>query len=61
MNRIFNITLRKVGGIRFLRIGRFQFSFCICRKVPKTFEWADELPPMRIYYGGNTMAVIRDE
>ena len=22
----------KVGGIRFLRIGRVQFSFCVCRK-----------------------------
>lgn len=22
----------KVGGIRFLRIGRLQFSFCVCRK-----------------------------
>ena len=23
--------IRKVGGIRFLRIGRVQFSFCICK------------------------------
>jgi hypothetical protein len=22
---------RKVGGIRFLRIGRYQFSFCRCK------------------------------
>lgn len=36
---MFNITLKKVGGIRFLRIGRLQFSFCLCRKVPRTFEW----------------------
>lgn len=26
------IRSRKVGGIRFLRIGRFQFSFCRCRQ-----------------------------
>lgn len=24
-------TTRKVGGIWFLRIGRLQFSFCLCR------------------------------
>jgi hypothetical protein len=24
----------KVGGIRFLRLGRIQFSFCICRRRP---------------------------
>lgn len=23
---------RKVGGIHFLRIGRFQFMFCLCSK-----------------------------
>jgi len=22
----------KVGGLRFLRIGRLQFSFCLCRR-----------------------------
>lgn len=25
------IRYRKVGGLRFLRIGRLQFSFCVCR------------------------------
>ena len=25
-------TNRKVGGIRFIRLGRLQLSFCICRK-----------------------------
>lgn len=31
------ITLRrfKVGGIRFLRIGRYQFAFCVCRRTTK--------------------------
>lgn len=30
---IFNIRARKVGGIWFLRLGRLQFSFCLCREV----------------------------
>lgn len=25
-------SYRKVGGLRFLRIGRLQLSFCVCRK-----------------------------
>lgn len=28
------MSLRKIGGIRFLRIGRLQFSFCIVRTKP---------------------------
>jgi hypothetical protein len=28
--RLFNIRYTKNGGMRFLRIGRFQFSFCLC-------------------------------
>lgn len=28
----FNIELRKVGGLRFLFVGRFTFMFCISRK-----------------------------
>ena len=31
MGNIFNISMRKVGGIRFLKIGRFCFSFCVTR------------------------------
>ena len=26
----FNISTRRVGGIRFVRIGRLCFSFCVC-------------------------------
>lgn len=26
---IFNVSTRKVGGIRFLKIGRLTFSFCV--------------------------------
>ena len=26
---------RKVGGIRFIRMGRLQFSYCVCRFDPK--------------------------
>lgn len=25
---------RKIGGLHFIRIGRLQFSFCLCRKEP---------------------------
>lgn len=25
-------TYRKVGGLTFIRIGRFQFSYCMCKK-----------------------------
>ncbi len=31
---LFNITYRKIGGIRFLRIGRLFVSFGISRTVP---------------------------
>ena len=29
--RAFNISLRKVGGIRFLKLGRVNISFCVSR------------------------------
>ena len=29
---LFNISTRLVGGIRFLKIGRFCFSFCVTRE-----------------------------
>lgn len=25
-----NISYKRVGGLRFLKIGRFCFSFCMC-------------------------------
>lgn len=31
------LRYRKVGGLRFLRIGRLQLSFCVCRK-PSPFQ-----------------------
>jgi hypothetical protein len=27
-----NISTRRVGGIRFVKIGRFCFSFCVTRR-----------------------------
>ncbi len=33
MQRIFNFRRRKVGGIWFVRLGRFQMSFCLCRAL----------------------------
>jgi hypothetical protein len=29
---MFNLSYRKVGGIRFVKLGRFCFSFCVCRE-----------------------------
>jgi hypothetical protein len=34
----------KVGGIRFLRIGRLQFSFCLCRRRPSAPCEIEPLP-----------------
>lgn len=28
---MWNISTRKVGGLRFVKIGRFCFSFCLTR------------------------------
>ena len=28
---MFNISTRRVGGIRFVKFGRFTFSFCVAR------------------------------
>jgi len=40
------MTIRafKVGGLRFLRIGRLQVSFCVCRPVRA------KLPAPRVVY-----------
>lgn len=32
MYRFFNIEFRKVGGLRFLFVGRLTFMFCVSRK-----------------------------
>lgn len=29
---MFNVSYRKVGGLRFLKVGRFCFSFCVSRQ-----------------------------
>jgi hypothetical protein len=29
---MFNFSTRRVGGIRFVKLGRFCFSFCITRQ-----------------------------
>lgn len=28
-----SINAKRVGGIRFLRVHRYQFSFCVCRET----------------------------
>ena len=30
------ITLKRVGGITFLRVGRLQFSWCVCQRPAQT-------------------------
>jgi hypothetical protein len=32
------MSYRKIGGLRFFRLGRLQLSFCICRRKPITTE-----------------------
>ena len=39
MQPIFRVRYTRNGGLRFLRIGRFQFSFCLCRQGPETPSW----------------------
>lgn len=57
---IFNVRRRKAGGIWFVRIGRLQFSFCLCRgfePAARVYSARTFRPP---YRGGNTMVVDRD-
>jgi hypothetical protein len=63
---IFNYRYRKVGGIRFLRIGRLQFSFCLCKAFEKQEKRTqptlvlDDVKYYREYPGGSTVVVYRD-
>jgi hypothetical protein len=29
---MFNFSTRRIGGLRFFKLGRFCFSFCVTRK-----------------------------
>ncbi len=29
---VFNISTRRIGGLRYVKIGRFCFSFCVTRE-----------------------------
>lgn len=66
MSQMFNIRRRKVGGIWFLRIGRLQFSFCLCKsfapaeKKPAHSRGAISVPYVRHYPGGSTVVLYRD-
>lgn len=65
---IFNYRHRKVGGLHFVRLGRLQFSFCLCRSFEKqetckakpAHSGAIVVPYVRRYEGGSTVAVYRD-
>ncbi len=39
---IFNVRLKRVGGIYFLTLGRLNFSFCVSRCLNKCFEAANQ-------------------
>ncbi len=46
---MFNFSTRRVGGIRFVKLGRFCFSFCLTRTfVPLKGTLAPELAMARI-------------
>lgn len=30
--RVWNVSMKKRGGIRFVRVGRLSFSFCLSRR-----------------------------
>ena len=32
MRSLFNVSTRKVGGLRFVKLGRFTFMFCVSRE-----------------------------
>lgn len=32
MSALFNISTRRIGGLRFIKLGRFCFSFCVTRE-----------------------------
>jgi hypothetical protein len=60
-----NVRYRRVGGIRFLRLGRLQFSFCLCQSFNKAEKRAHSprLAPVieaRKYPAGSTVVVYAD-
>jgi hypothetical protein len=46
VERLFNIAYRKVGGLHFLRLGRFQLSWCLC-STERTLTYFDNLDHAR--------------
>jgi hypothetical protein len=60
MNKVFNVSCRKVGGITFIKVGRFNVSFSVSRAFtpirsrpigakPLTCEYCDDRDTS--YYG----------
>lgn len=76
MPAIFNVSYRKVGGLRFVRIGRLGFSWYVTSKPigpkarmhkekPRTHHgksarMLDDVQYYRQYSGGSTVVVYRD-
>lgn len=59
MEPIFNVSRRKVGGIWFLRVGRLQFMFCVCKPVAHSRRLERDIATLvkRTYPGGRKVVV----
>ena len=44
------ITYKKIGGIRFVRIGRVQISYCVCKPAVRPIDHAPRLTGYVIAY-----------
>ena len=42
MQPIFNVRAFRVGGLRFVRVGQLQLSFCIVRRPVRTLHIAGQ-------------------
>ena len=67
MPPVFNLSYRKVGGLRFVRIGKLGFSWYITNKPAKVARTHRASPRIigdvkyyREYEGGSTVVVYRD-
>ena len=46
MNKVFNVSCRKVGGITFLKVGRFNVSFSVSRAYRPIGAKPEPVPDM---------------
>jgi hypothetical protein len=59
-----NVSYRKVGGLRFVRVGRLGFSWYLTskpvHKEPRTHRALAPVLEVRRYPAGSTVVVYRD-